>query len=493
VSANEAVARAGISARNGESPPHDLEAEESLLGAMLLDGRATAAAIEICGAEDFHRPAHGHIFGAIVALFERGEPIDAVTVRDELVRSGLIDSVGDPAVLVSLQANTPSISHGPHYARIVSRLAKDRQLIILGRKIAEAAYRGDADAAKAAARQVLDDVLTGRSGSERFVDGATFVTEDATVDPIWGNGDDILMAKGEALLVCGPTGLGKTTLAQQLMLHRMGLRAGPLLGLSVAADPDIVFLYMAMDRPKQVARSLSRMVGPEHLDELRRRLVVWRGPPERDLAQHPGELLAMARRAHAGGVVIDSLKDAAVGLSDDEVGAGWNRAAQTLLAEGDDLVVLHHQRKAQPGNRPNSIDDVYGSTWITAGAGSVVLLWGKPGDQIVELLHLKQPVAPVGPFKIEHDRASGSSAVHEAFDLLETLSASPSGLTSTDAARLWFEVEHPDDNQRRRAKRALDDLVAKEPPLAHRTPGRKGGPGGTEAVRYYATTDREEP
>jgi len=121
-------------------PPHNLEAEESVLGAMLLSNDATAAAIETCGAEDFYKPAHGHIFGAIIALFERGEPIDAVTVRDELTRSGLIESVGDPAVLVSLQANTPSIANAVHYARIVEEHALLRRMIGVAGEIADIGY-----------------------------------------------------------------------------------------------------------------------------------------------------------------------------------------------------------------------------------------------------------------------------------------------------------------------------------------------------------------
>ena len=83
---------------------------------MLLSSDATAAAVEICSAGDFYKPAHGSIFGAIVGLFERGEPVDAVTVTDELRRSSLLDVVADPALLVSLQANTPSIANAVHYA-----------------------------------------------------------------------------------------------------------------------------------------------------------------------------------------------------------------------------------------------------------------------------------------------------------------------------------------------------------------------------------------
>ena len=60
-------------------PPNNLEAEESLLGAMLLSNDAASAAIEICSSGDFYKPAHGHVFAAGAALFERGEPVDAVT------------------------------------------------------------------------------------------------------------------------------------------------------------------------------------------------------------------------------------------------------------------------------------------------------------------------------------------------------------------------------------------------------------------------------
>ena len=81
----------------GRIPPHNLEAEESLLGAMLLSRDAIAAAIEICSAEDFYKPAHGHIFEAITSLYSQGEPADPVTVADELRRAGLLEAIGGPS------------------------------------------------------------------------------------------------------------------------------------------------------------------------------------------------------------------------------------------------------------------------------------------------------------------------------------------------------------------------------------------------------------
>lgn len=121
-------------------PPHNLEAEESLLGAVLLSPDAASAAAEICQPADFYKPAHGHIFAAVMALSERGEPIDAVTVTDELRRSGMLEAVGDPSLLVSLQAATPSVANAAHYAHIVEEHALLRRLIGVSSDIADLAY-----------------------------------------------------------------------------------------------------------------------------------------------------------------------------------------------------------------------------------------------------------------------------------------------------------------------------------------------------------------
>src|SRR5271155_4149007 len=121
-------------------PPHNLEAEESLLGAMLLSNDAASVGIEKCSSADFYKPAHGHIFGAIRALMERGEAIDAVTVTDELKRSGVMEQVGDPSIFISLQANTPSIANARHYAEIVEEHALLRRLIGVAGEIADIGY-----------------------------------------------------------------------------------------------------------------------------------------------------------------------------------------------------------------------------------------------------------------------------------------------------------------------------------------------------------------
>lgn len=124
----------------GRVPPNNLQAEESVLGAMLLSRDAVAAAAEVVAAGDFYKPAHGHIFEAITTLVARGEPVDPVTVADELRRADLIDAVGGPQALLSLQANTPATSNAGRYARIVEEHALLRRLIGVGSEIAELGY-----------------------------------------------------------------------------------------------------------------------------------------------------------------------------------------------------------------------------------------------------------------------------------------------------------------------------------------------------------------
>jgi hypothetical protein len=299
----------------------------------------------------------------------------------------------------------------------------------------------------------------------------------------------VLWAEGEGLILAGPPGVGKTTLAGQLMAGRAGILHS-VIGMPVTPAAGRV-LYLAMDRPRQIQRAFGRLIRPGHRDLLNKRLRIRPGPPPRDLAKHPEVLTYLAHAVKADTVFIDSLKDAAIGLSDDEVGAGLNRALQTAVAEGVETLSLHHQRKGQGGTKPKTLEDLYGSTWISAGAGSVVLLWGQPGDAIVELVHLKQPGSPVGPLKIEHDHATGLSIVHRGFDLLAYLRNQKAPVEAGRVARARYDKD-PTENQIRIVRRSLDRLVAKG--LAIKLEAIEGGTGGTTPARWAAVdTHREMP
>ncbi len=121
-------------------PPHNLQAEESLLGAMLLSRDAVAAAAEVVSAADFYKPAHGHLYDAITSLVAQGEPVDPVTVADELRRADLLDAVGGPETLIRLQTSTPATTNAAHYAKIVEEHALLRRMIGVANEIAELGY-----------------------------------------------------------------------------------------------------------------------------------------------------------------------------------------------------------------------------------------------------------------------------------------------------------------------------------------------------------------
>lgn len=293
--------------------------------------------------------------------------------------------------------------------------------------------------------------------------GAFLFDQPVEATALWGEGKDVLWARGESLMIAGPQGVGKTTLIGQLLRALLGVQDS-VLGFPVAPAEKKI-LYLAMDRPQQAQRNLQRMFAG--LDEMRdyfdEMLIVRPGPPPADFAANP-EILAEVTNLHdAGTVLIDSMKDAAVGLSKDEVGAGYNRARQIALAEGLQVAELHHTVKnGADGGKPNHINGVYGSTWLTSGAGSVVMLWGDPGAAEVEFLHLKQPMENVGPFRVYHDNTTGEMTriVEEQRDLLAMLRKVKYGLTKADAAMIVSEVPSTRAPSRAELATALRKLTA---------------------------------
>jgi replicative DNA helicase len=299
---------------------------------------------------------------------------------------------------------------------------------------------------------------------EAGIPGGEFVfAEPEEIPALWGEGARVLWARGEVLMVCGPDGVGKSTLAQQILLAGLEIRPPTLLGLPLEPFGGHA-AYLALDRPRQAARSLRRMVREEDRETLNERLTVWRGPLPFDLIQEkPGVLAAFAQHLGASVLVVDSLKDLALDLSTDETGGRVNLALQELVAAGIETCVLHHQRKAQPGaSAPRRIADVYGSRWLTAGVGSVVLLWGEAGDHVVELRHLKQPGEEFGPHTILHDHVRGTTTLEaDRLDFERLLAHASYGLTVADATRLAYDTDgsKPERNLIEKARRRLEGLV----------------------------------
>lgn len=448
----------------GDQPPHDLAAERSVLGACMLDQGAVAAVAEVLASRDFYQPIHETIWDAILAIHGQGIRPDPVTVADELTRRGSLERVGGPAYLHTLMQAPPTTANVEHYAGIVRHRAVLRRLAAAGLRIVQSAQApdgGDLTEIVAAAMAEMSTIGQAPRTStlhEYMIDGASFVLDaPETIPVLWGQGEDVLWAKGEALMIAGGNGVGKTTIAAQLVRARLGLQRF-VIGFPVAPTEQRV-LYLAMDRPDQCRRAMGRLFKPGDRDVLAERLTVWKGPPPLDLAKNTDVMLEMCQDAKADTVIVDSLKDAAIGLSEDEVGAGYNRARQKCLAADVEVMELHHNVKRGPnGAAPTSISDVYGSAWLTSGAGSVIGLHGEPGDMVVQLRHLKQPMADVGPLTLVHDHATGVTQVERGVDLLDLVRRLGS-ITAQAGAGATYQTDKPTPNQVEKIRRKLDRLT----------------------------------
>ena len=217
-------------------PPHNLHAEESLLGALLLSREVVGNVAEMGVTVDhFYKPAHQHVYAAIRGLMATGQPVDVVTVADELRRNGLLEEIGGSTFLMELQNATPAISNAGRYAKIVQDTAVLRRMISVASEIAELAYDEPDDVTKA-----LDEAET-----KMFE-----VAEDRVVDSTKPLGDllPLAMDKLQETFDRGDTITGTATGFNDLDEILSGLQpstlnivgARPAMGKCVAWDTPMV-------------------------------------------------------------------------------------------------------------------------------------------------------------------------------------------------------------------------------------------------------------
>jgi replicative DNA helicase len=135
--------------REGEferTPPHDIAAEQCVLGGMLLSKDAISDVLEVIRPHDYYRPAHQLVHEVILDLYGRGEPADAVTIAAELTKRGDLTRVGGAPYLHTLIASVPTAANAGYYARIVRERAILRRLVEVGTRIVQLGYSGDGDA-----------------------------------------------------------------------------------------------------------------------------------------------------------------------------------------------------------------------------------------------------------------------------------------------------------------------------------------------------------
>ena len=227
--------------------PHNLEAERSVLGAILLHNEAFNHAAELIGARDFFRDAHRRIFEKMAVLSERGEPIDLVTLKDELGRSGSIDDVGGPAYVASLVDGVPRAVNVEHYARIVKEKSTLRNLIFSANKILASAYEAEENATEILdrAEQDIFAIAEGRI-REGFVPLRTLVHEGIAslekarahqqlitgVPSGFADLDELTAGfqPSDLIIIAARPAMGKTSLALNIAQH-VGVHHGMTVGI----------------------------------------------------------------------------------------------------------------------------------------------------------------------------------------------------------------------------------------------------------------------
>jgi len=208
--------------------PHNLEAEESVIGAMLLSPTAIDRASEFLEPQHFYRESHSTIYAAIVGMRRRDDPIDLLLVSAELNRLGVLETVGGETRLAELAALVPATSNVTHYAALVLEIARSRSVWKTARAVSKAAENGGLSMHGELVeemRRALDEA-SALPGEPALPPGPLFMSahEFAASNfeppvPLLGTAETAILAAGGLGILAGRPGTGKTTLALDLVCH----------------------------------------------------------------------------------------------------------------------------------------------------------------------------------------------------------------------------------------------------------------------------------
>lgn len=224
---------------NSRVPPHDIAAEQGVLGGMLLSDMAISEALDVLNTRDFYKPTHATIYDTILELYGSGKPVDPVLVSSTLMEKEVLQKIGGASYLHTLVSMAPLAASTTYYARIVASKAKLRRLVEAGTRVVQLGYSGsgnghDADDVVDAAQQVLYDIDDHRT-MNTYVSLSDLV--QPTLDEIEtiGARDGVISGipsgfteldsltsgfhPGQLIIVAARPGIGKSTLALDVIRH----------------------------------------------------------------------------------------------------------------------------------------------------------------------------------------------------------------------------------------------------------------------------------
>lgn len=347
-------------------PPHDLDAERSLLGVCLLDLKAATDVAAMVTVDDFYKPAHRAIFASLCRLVAEGVKPDTVLVAADLRREDEFEMAGGAGYLLEVLTSPPSISHAAKYAGIVSEFARQRAQIMAASAFTDAIYAGDAVGA-AKARTTLVEIADTNGGTQvgKALKNANLVDWDelwkheaATEEWVaWP-----LVPKGRGVALWAPAKAGKSTIV-------LAVVAGAATGLPILGQPntnkpvDVLYLdyEMTLDDLRERLEELGYGPGTDfsHLH-----YALLPSLPPLNTPEGAAELLALAKSCGAELVVIDTFSRANGGADENDAKttqAFYDCTGKMLKREGIAYLRTDHAGKdVERGQRGSSAknDDV---------------------------------------------------------------------------------------------------------------------------------------
>lgn len=426
-------------------PPHSVEAEQALLGGLLIDNSAWDRVAGIVYAHDFYREDHRRIFAAIQMQIETSRPADVLTVAEALKIQGLIDVIGGMAYLGTLAKSTPSSANIRRYADIVRERSVMRSLAQVGTEIADSAYspsgrdaRALLDEAEAKVFKIAEDGSRGEQGFQHIQPLLTQVVE--RVDELYArdNKDEVTgiptgfsdldektsgLQKGDLIIVAGRPSMGKTAFALNIAEH-VGLAKGlpvAIFSMEMGATQLAMRMLGSVGRIDQHLMRTGRLEKADwrRLTDALGRLSEAPIHIDESPALNALDLRARARRLHrhTGGlglVVVDYLQ-----LMSGSVGASENRATEiseisrslkSLAKELQVPVIALSQLNRSLENRPSKkpvMSDLRESGAIEQDADVILFIYrdevyneNSPDKGTAEIIIGKQRNGPIGMVRL---------------------------------------------------------------------------------------------
>jgi replicative DNA helicase len=426
---------------NLKVPPHSVEAEQSVLGGLMLNNNAWFDLVEIIGTHDFYRPQHQIIFEAMMALANNDEPLDAVTVSERLRSQALLEKAGDVGYLAELAESTPGASNVLAYAKIVRERSLMRQLIGAANKIADAAFTPDgrdAETLVEMAEQTVFEIAENRGddgGPEKVAPLLTravekveflFNTKGAITGVATGFTDldskTAGLQQSDLVIVAARPSMGKTAFSVNIVEHAV-MSGGSVLVFSMEMPSEQIVMRMLsslgrIDQTRLRTGELqdddwSRFTGA--VSQLRdKRLYVDDTP-----ALTPGEVRARARRVarEADGldlIVVDYLqlmrtadKSESRAGEISEISRSLKALAKEMRCPVVALSQLNRQLESRPDKRP-LMSDLRESGAIEQDADVILFIYR---DEVynedtddkgtAEIIIGKQRNGPIGKVRLQ--------------------------------------------------------------------------------------------